>query len=46
MFLIPPETSKSFKRSILHLYKKCRNESGQIIAEKLPETLKAGEAVK
>jgi len=44
MFLIPPRTPKSFRRSILNLYKQCCDENKKIIPEKLPEKMMAGEA--
>ena len=44
MFLILPETPKSFRRGIHNLYKKCCNENKKIISEKLPEKMRAGEA--
>lgn len=44
MFLIPPETPKSFRRGIHNLYKSCCDENKKIIPEKLPEKIMAGEA--
>lgn len=44
MFLILPETPKSFRRGIHNLYKKCCDENKKIISEKLPEKMRAGEA--
>ncbi len=44
MFLIPPETPKSFQKNMRELYKKCRNENKKIVLEMLPEIMNAGEA--
>src|SRR5580704_4861650 len=44
MFLIPPETQKSFKKNMHTLYKKCFNENKKIAPDNLPEIMNAGEA--